>query len=318
MDTKTKEHAVGIQRMYKEVIEGLTRNRKELSSKYFYDERGSKLFDEICHLEEYYVTRTELQIMQDHILEIASKMGDAVQLIEYGSGSSKKIRILLDNIRAIRAYVPIDISCEFLAQSAARIAAAYPAIQVQPVCADYSAPFDIPVPDESIKQRVVYFPGSTIGNFHHDEAIAFLQNMARAAGQDSALLIGVDLKKDENVLHRAYNDARGVTAEFNLNQLAHFNKALGSDFDLKSFEHHAFYNKDMGRIEMHIRSRRKQDVHVNGNVVHFVKGETIWTESSYKYSLEEFAELAERAGYHVEKVWTDPGQLFSVQYLRVE
>ncbi len=317
MEPKTKEHAVGIRRMYKEVIAGLRKEKKELSSKYFYDERGSELFDEICRLEEYYVTRTELQIMQDNIDEIVAVMGEAVQLIEYGSGSSDKIRILLDNVQAIRAYVPIDISCEFLARSAARIAAAYPHIQVQPVCADYSAPFDIPVPDESIRQRVVYFPGSTIGNFHHDEAIAFLKNMAHAAGQDSALLIGVDLKKDEDVLNRAYNDARGVTAEFNLNQLAHFNKALGSDFDLKSFEHHAFYNKDMGRIEMHIRSLRKQVVHVNGDIVHFEPGETIWTESSYKYSIPEFAKLALEAGYSVEKVWTDNRKLFSVQYLRV-
>jgi len=317
MDTNIKEHATSLKQMYREVIEGLSKDRKELSSKYFYDERGSQLFDKICGLEEYYVTRTEAQIMQDNITEIESEMGQSLQLIEYGSGSSDKIRILLDNIPAIQAYVPIDISCEFLAKSAAQIAAAYPHIQVMPVCADYSRPFQIPDPDAAIRQRVVYFPGSTIGNFHHDEAIGFLKNMAQAVGGDSTLLIGVDLKKDEAILNRAYNDAQGVTAAFNLNQLAHFNKALGSDFDLKSFEHHAFYNKQMGRIEMHIRSRRAQEVHVNGDIVPFEKGETIWTESSYKYSLPEFSALADEAGYHVVKVWTDDKKLFSVQYLRV-
>ena len=316
MDRKTREHAVGIKLMYKEVIDGLSKDKKELSSKYFYDERGSQLFDEICSLEEYYVTRTELKIMRRNIDEIAARMGKSVQLIEYGSGSSEKIRILLDNIPEIKSYVPIDISCEFLAKSAARIAESYPGLQVAPVCADYSSSFEIPDAEQEIAQKVIYFPGSTIGNFHRTQAIAFLQNIVRVGGKNSALLIGVDLKKDEEILNRAYNDSKGVTAAFNLNQLAHFNRALGSDFDLQNFEHDAFYNRDVGRIEMHIRSRREQDVHVNGNVVHFEAGESIWTESSYKYSLPEFAALAAEAGYSVEKVWTDAENLFSVQYLK--
>ena len=316
-DILIKDNSTGIKLMYQEVIEGLSKPRKELPSKYFYDERGSQLFDEICSLEEYYVTRTELGIMHKNIDEMSDVMGDKLMFIEYGSGSSEKIKIILDHIKGICTYVPIDISCKHLAKSAAQIASQYKKLEVIPVCADFNKPFSIPDPKNKIVHKIVYFPGSTIGNFHPDEAREFLKRIALVAGPKGGLLIGVDLKKDTSILNKAYNDSRGVTAEFNLNQLKRFNRELGSNFNLDNFRHNAFYNNEEGRIEMHLVSQINQSVQVNGTTISFEKDETIWTESSYKYTLDEFKILANDSGFSVKKVWTDKDNLFNVQYLDV-
>lgn len=300
-----------------EVVEGLGGDQKTLPPKLFYDERGSELFARICELPEYYPTRTEARIMREHAPEMARAIGPAAMLIEYGSGTADKTRILLDHLDSPAAYVPIDISCEHLMESSAAIAARYTGLSVLPVCADYDQPFEIPVPAVPVSKRVVYFPGSTIGNFHPPDAEAFLRRMACRAGPQGALLIGVDLKKDSSVLHDAYNDSQGVTAAFNLNVLARLNREIGSDFDLDRFAHRAFYNDVDGRIEMHLVSLADQRVSIGGEPVAFRKGETIWTESSYKYTVDEFARLASWAGLSLEQVWTDDDDLFSVHYLTV-
>ncbi|HHM02485.1 MAG TPA: L-histidine N(alpha)-methyltransferase [Caldithrix abyssi] len=317
MEPEVKKDDTGIKAMYREVLSGLSLRPKTLPSKYFYDERGSKLFDAICDLDEYYVTRTELSIMEKYMDEMVEVIGRRVMLIEYGSGSSEKIKRILDAKSGIEVYVPIDISCAFLKESAAAIARRYPRLEVIPVCADFSKPFGLPQPRTQVEKRVVYFPGSTIGNFHRDEARAFLQNMAAVCGRGSGLIIGVDLKKDERVLHAAYNDARGLTAAFNLNQLERLNRELGSDFDLDKFEHKALYNAEAGRIEMHIVSNDKQRVSINGSVIEFEENESIWTESSYKYDIEEFRQLAREAGFQPQRVWTDERRYFSIHYLKV-
>jgi dimethylhistidine N-methyltransferase len=267
----------------KEVVAGLSKSQKELPSKYFYDERGSQLFDQICQLQEYYPTRTELAIMKNYIDEISDVLGEDLMFIEYGSGSSEKIKIILDHIKGIRVYVPIDISGDHLIKSAAQIAARYKHIEIIPLCADYSKPFIIPESQKTIRHKIVYFPGSTIGNFHPPEAVTFLSRIVNVVGKDGGLIIGVDLKKDNDVLYKAYNDQQGITAAFNLNQLNHINNVLNTNFDLNAFEHDAFYNSEKGRIEMHLVSKSDQTVQLNGSVIDFKKGETIWTESSYKY-----------------------------------
>ncbi len=317
MKPTVEKDSAGIKAMYREVLQGLSTRPKTLPSKYFYDERGSKLFDAICDLKEYYVTRTELAIMERYMDEIVDVIGEQAMLIEYGSGSSEKIKRILDARSGIEVYVPIDISREFLLENAAAIAGRYPHLEVLPVCADFSRPFDLPEPRKKVRKRVVYFPGSTIGNFHRNEAREFLKNIGRVCGKDSGLIIGVDLKKDERILHAAYNDARGLTAEFNLNQLQRLNRELGSNFDLDKFAHKALYNREAGRIEMHIVSNDNQRVNINGSVIHFEKDESIWTESSYKYHVEEFRELARQAGFHPQKVWTDEQNYFSIHYLKV-
>jgi len=297
-----------------EVLRGLRQQQKEIPSKYFYDERGSRLFDRICELEDYYPTRTEAAIMREHVAEMAELLGPSCLLIEYGSGSSTKTRILLDHLREPAAYVPVDISCEHLLRAAADLRQVYPGLRVLPVCADYTAHFELPDRDGAVARTAVYFPGSTVGNFHPEQAREFLRHVVDVAGPGGALLIGVDLKKDPRILERAYNDREGVTAAFNLNMLARINRELGAEFDLDAFRHHAFYNEDHGRIEMHLVSLRAQTVRVGNVAIAFREGETIFTESSYKYDRDEFAQLAGRVGWTVERVWTDAQGLFSVQY----
>ena len=297
-----------------EVLEGLSAAQKRLPYKLFYDERGSALYEEITRLEEYYPTRTELGIMQAAITELAELLGPNCLIIEYGSGNSEKTRILLDSLERIAAYVPLDISRAHLRRAAADLSAEYPGLEIRPVCADYTTDIDLPVISKPVARRVVYFPGSTIGNFEHEDAVAFLERVAAYCEPGDALLLGVDLKKNRKVLEAAYNDAPGVTARFNLNMLRHINDRLGTDFDLQKFEHRAFYNDDRGRIEMHLVSLSDQAVALNGESIRFCEGETIWTESSYKYTPEEMGLLAKRAGYDVERVWTDQDCLFSVQY----
>lgn len=299
-----------------DVVAGLRRAPKSLPCKYFYDARGSALFDRICALDSYYPTRTELAIMRAHVADIAGRLGRGCRLVEYGSGSSLKTRVLLDHLPALAGYVPIDISREHLMSAAADLAAAYPGLDIQPVCADYTGPLDLPAPRRPVARQVVYYPGSTIGNFHPPDAEAFLARMADVAGPGGGLLIGVDLKKDVAVLEHAYNEPDGVTAAFNLNLLGRINRELGGDFDLTQFRHHAPYDAEAGRIEMRLISLRPQVVRVAGEAFAFAAGEPIVTEHSYKYGLAEFEALAWRAGWSLEAVWTDTRRWFSVQWLQ--
>jgi dimethylhistidine N-methyltransferase len=296
-----------------EVQRGLQQPQKSIPAKFFYDVRGSRLFDRITDLPEYYLTRTEMGIMKRFVGEMVEWMGPRTLLVEYGSGSSLKTRILLDHLTDPAGYVPLDISKEHLLRSAATLAAAYPDLVVLPVCADYTTAFDLP--DFDGARPVVFFPGSTIGNFTPDEARAFLRRIAGSVGPGGGLLIGVDLKKDAAVIEAAYNDAQGVTAAFNKNVLARINRELGGTFDLDLFEHRAFYNRAHGRIEMHLFSLVDQCVRLGALRIPFQRGETILTEYSYKYSLDDFAALAASAGFAVEQVWTDDERLFSVQDL---
>jgi len=299
-----------------DVTHGLQKQTKELPCKYLYDERGSILFDKICELDEYYPTRTELNIMQTYVDEIVARFGQNVLLIEYGSGSSLKTRVLLDNLSGLAGYIPIDISKEHLLNAAAKLKKIYPHLNVQPVCADYTDLFRLPDDISSSASRVVYFPGSTIGNFNPDDAVRFLQSIYNIVGSSGQLLLGVDLKKDPHVLHRAYNDRSGITASFNCNILTRINRDLGANFNTEQFKHYAYFNPSHGRVEMHIISLAEQTVRINGSTIKFAKGESIHTESSYKYTVQEFAELAGKAGFTVERVWTDEDELFSVQLLR--
>jgi dimethylhistidine N-methyltransferase len=296
-----------------EVLAGLSARPKSLPCKLFYDERGSILFDEICRLPEYYPTRTETRILEVSAGEIAELIGPGAEILELGSGSSRKIRILLEALETPAAYVPIDISREHLRRSATALAAEFPELRVAAVCADYTAEFEMPNLGE--ERRVAFFPGSTIGNFEPEEAEAFLRRIAKLIGHGGGLVIGVDLKKDRTVLERAYDDAAGVTAEFNLNILRHINGALGADFDLSRFRHVALWNEIEGRIEMHLESRAAQTVSVAGQRFRLTRGERIHTENSYKYEIGEFHRLAGRAGLTARRTWTDEDRLFSVHFL---
>lgn len=300
---------------YDEVIVGLTQEAKTLPCKFFYDERGSQIFDRICDLPEYYPTRTEMAIMRDSVDEMVALLGADCRLVEYGSGSSLKTRILLDHAPGLASYVPVDISREHLLKSARNLTTAYPTLEVLPVCADYTQEFSLPQGRRAVRHSVVYFPGSTVGNFHPRQAQEFLAGIAHLCGAGGGLLIGVDLKKSPGILEPAYNDAQGVTADFNLNLLTRINRELGGDFDVERWEHQALYNPLQGRIEMHLVSLENQQVRVGDVTVRFEAGETIHTECSYKYSLPDFDCLAQSAGWNVQRVWTDAQQLFSVQYL---
>ncbi|MGF1633154.1 MAG: L-histidine N(alpha)-methyltransferase [Phycisphaerae bacterium] len=302
--------------MLDEVVAGLSREeQKTLPCKYLYDEDGSRLFDRICDLPEYYQTRTEMQIMRDNIAEIGRCVGDEALLVEYGSGSSLKTRILLDEIDLLSGYVPIDISRWYVETSARRLQKHYPDLEILPVVADYSTPIRMPEPEANVNRRVAYFPGSTIGNFHPHEAIDFLMRVRDAMGEGGGLLLGVDLRKDPAVLHAAYNDSAGVTAAFNLGILHRINRELDADFDPDAFAHYAPFNPGQGRIEMHLVSLKQQVATVDGQSFELDPGESIWTECSYKYTLKGFARVAARAGFSVQNVWTDADRLFSVQYL---
>jgi L-histidine Nalpha-methyltransferase len=297
------------------VLEGLRKLPKELSPVWFYDEVGSSLFDSICELPEYYITRTELEIMRLHAAEMAAHIGPGAALIEFGSGTSLKTRLLLERLDAPAVYAPIDIAREHLLDAAGAIARDYPGLRVAPVCADFTAPFELPPQVSAAKRRVAYFPGSTIGNFETSSARALLTRMREIVGPHGAALIGADLRKDRAVLERAYDDGAGVTARFNRNALRHLNRKIGADFDLDAFEHLAVWVEDMSRIEMHLVSRADQQVHIGDQTVAIRRGEHLHTEYCHKYTLESFAELAASAGFKVSRVWMDPEQKFSVQLL---
>ena len=303
------------ERFRTDALRGLSRPDKSLPCKYFYDAEGSKLFDQICTLREYYPTRTELGILRAHAAEMARALGPELLLIEYGSGSSIKTRLLLDRLVRPAAYVPVDISREHLFESALALRLDYPDLAVLPVCADFASRFTLPRLARPAARRAVYFPGSTIGNFSEPAAVALLAGMARLVGPGGVCLVGVDLIKDANVLERAYDDARGVTAAFNLNLLARLNRELDANFDLRRFRHRAVWVEEASRVEMHLVSDAEQTVHVDGVPIHFAAGESICTEHSHKYSLEGFSRLARRAGLRVHRVWTDRQRRFSVQCL---
>jgi len=319
MPTSTRVHPVLDQAPATEsfrdaVLTGLRKNQKRIPSKFLYDERGSKLFDKICTLDEYYPTRTEISIMRQNVGAMTDVIGPQARLVEYGSGSSLKTRILLDHLEDLVTYVPVDISKSHLLDSAEALADDYPSLPVQPVCADYTTAFDLPEPPRSPRRTMGYYPGSTIGNFRREKARAFLEQIATTVRPDGGLLIGVDLKKEVDVMTAAYNDAEGVTAAFNKNLLRRMNRELDATFDLDTFEHHARWNEERGCVESHLRSEVDQSVTVGGESFSFRAGETIHTEDSHKYTLDGFASLAAAAGFEVDTVWTDERSYFSVQY----
>jgi dimethylhistidine N-methyltransferase len=301
----------------RDVIAGLTARPKRLAPKYFYDHAGAQLFEEITALPEYYPTRCELEILRARTPEIARLFAQRSALIEFGSGSSKKVRILLEAAPAITAYVPVDISSEMLRQEAAELRRDHPGLAVLPVEADFTRPFALPG-KVSVLAHTGFFPGSTIGNFEPHEACAFLRHAGRMLGRGSRLLIGIDLVKDTDVLNAAYNDRAGVTARFNLNLLARINRELDGDFDLEGFRHHAFYNSERRRIEMHLASLRRQKARICGHVIEFRAGETIHTENSYKYTRASFDALARGSGWSLIAAWTDSQSNFLVQALALD
>ncbi len=298
----------------RDVIAGLKARPKQLPPKYFYDETGSQLFEAITEQPEYYPTRCELEILRTQAAEIGRLIPARAALIEFGSGSSRKARIVLRAAASVEAYVPVDISGDFLREDAARLRRDFPHLSIIPVAADFTAMTELP-PEIAAMPRAGFFPGSTIGNFEPHEACAFLRRAGGILGAGSVLIVGVDLEKAPDILYRAYNDAEGVTAKFNLNLLVRINRELGGNFDLAAFEHHAFYNAERHRIEMHLASTRRQKVRIGEATIEFRAGETIHTENSYKYSIESFQALALGSGWSPLKVWTDG--LFSVHALRV-
>lgn len=299
------------------VVDGLSSPQKTLPCKFLYDERGSQIFDDICDLPEYYPTRTERRILERHARDIAALAGPQARLIEFGSGAGTKIRLLLRALDRPAAYLPVEISREYMMAATEELAESFPELRIAPICADYTEPFTLPdLPGIVHGTTMGFFPGSTIGNFTRAEAVDFLSATRNLLGPGAVMIVGVDLVKDLNVLRAAYNDAAGVTAAFNLNLLRRINRELGGSFDLSNFRHDARWNDDLERIEMHLVSLRDQEVMAGGRRFGFEAGETIHTESSHKYRLETFQALAAEAGYEPLEVWTDEKQLFSVHALR--
>jgi dimethylhistidine N-methyltransferase len=295
-----------------DVVAGLTAKPKQLPPKYFYDLAGSALFERITALPEYYPTRSEIGILQTNAPAIASLFPSGSALIEFGGSSSRKARVLLGAAASVEAYVPVDLSGDFLQHDAAQLRRDFPRLAVYPLVQDFTKPFALPAEVAKLP-RAGFFPGSTIGNFEPHEACRFLRHAGAVLGEGAVFVVGVDLVKDTKVLYRAYNDAEGVTAQFNLNLLTRINRELGADFDLGAFEHHALYNEQQHRIEMHLASTKRQKVRVNGSTVDFRAGETIHTENSYKYTVESFQALARGSGWSPRKTWSDG--LFSVHAL---
>jgi dimethylhistidine N-methyltransferase len=308
------QHDHGFARAF---IEGMRSSPKRIPCKFFYDVVGSALFDQICDLPEYYQTRTERSLLRAHSAEIAGIMGSNIELIEFGAGALAKVRILLDALDNPRAYIPIDISGEYLAKVCSDLNGDYPALSLEPVVADFTRPFVLPVPKHGEARRVGFFPGSTIGNFSPDDAVAFLKTVSGIV-RGGGILIGVDLVKDPKILHAAYNDARGVTSAFNKNLLARANRELGANFDLDAFAHRAFFNRSASRIEMHLVSLGDQEVQVGGEAIGFLRQESVHTEDSYKYTVESFRALAWKAGLVPRQFWLDEARLFSVHWLEAD
>jgi dimethylhistidine N-methyltransferase len=297
-----------------EVLRGLLYIPRQLSHVWLYDERGCRLFEKICELPEYYLTRTETAIMREYAPAIAERLGNNFTLIEYGSGSAGKTRLLLDALPELRAYAPIDISASSLARAARLMQRHYPQLPVVPLCADFTRPFELPE-ELGNAPRVVYFPGSTLGNYERADAVRLLSAMRSLAGAGGAALIGIDLVKDPALLERAYDDAQGVTAEFNLNALRHVNRRLGIGLELSHFRHRAPWVEPEQRIEMHLVSALDQTIRVGAAVIRLKRGEFIRSECSHKYTSESFAALAAEAGWRVSASWSDPERWFGVQLL---
>lgn len=301
-----------------EVIAGLGKPQKTLIPTLFYDQQGSALFEQITQLEEYYLTRTEIMLLQTYGAEIASLIGEHCLLIEYGSGSSYKIRILLDSLVKPAAYMPIDVSREHMQQASQDLAKDYPDLDIEAVCADYTQQLLLPIYEKKcVGKKVIFFPGSTIGNLDNDQILWLLRQSAEIVGSSGGLLLGVDTKKDPKILHAAYNDAQEITAVFNLNILVRINRELGANFDIKTFSHYAFYDPKYSRIEMHLISLKDQKIMVADQIFDFRKGESIHTENSYKFTIEDIQRLAEQAGFDLKQSWTDQNQLFNLCYLSV-
>lgn len=298
-----------------QLVHGLAAPQKAIPPKFFYDRRGSELFDLICRLPEYYLTRTEIGILKARARDIANLTGPAAVLVELGSGAAEKVRPLLLALKPA-GYLGIDISRDFLLSATRRLAHDYPWLAVHAACADFSYPLQLNYPPAG-SRRLVFFPGSSIGNFTPDESVVFLQNQRELVGPNGAFVLGVDLKKDARVLHAAYNDAQGVTAAFNLNLLVRLKREFGAELDVSGFAHEAVYNEDAGRIEMYLVSRRAQCIRMAGREFELARDERLHTEYSYKYTLDEFQQLVGRAGYAPVEAWTDPAERFSVHYLRL-
>ena len=298
-----------------DIIQGLSATEPYIQPKYFYDETGSKLFEQICTSQEYYPTRTEVSIIRNNIDDLVENLGRECLLIEPGSGDSYKVRLLLDALRPV-AYLPIDISRRYLQDEAQKLAAEFTWLNVHAVCADFTGKLELPYHVEATN-KVAFFPGSTIGNFMPEQAVKVLQEINDMVGPDGGLLIGVDLQKDSAILNAAYNDKAGFTAQFNLNLLCRINRELGANFNLQQFKHQAFFNEEKSRIEMHLLSLQDQQVNIDEHVFSFRKEQSILTEYSHKYTIEHFQQLAEQAGFSRVKTWTDDDQLFSVHYLKV-
>ena len=295
-----------------QAMAGLSATPRTLPSKFFYDERGSDLFQQICELPEYYVTRTEFEILRRHGAEMAESIGTNAEVVGFGTGAGAKTRMLLQHLSNPIAYVPVDISKQRLVDSAQELSRVMPALEILPVCADYLQPLRLPTPSRQPAHIAVYFPGSTIGNLEPALARDFLTRVCRLCGHSGGLIIGVDLQKPREILEPAYNDSAGVTAAFNLNLLVRANRELGADFVLPCWRHRAVYNAQIGRIEMHLVSLGTQSVHLGGHTFDFQPGEFIITEFSYKYTVESFDALAVSAGFRLSRTWTDPQKLFAV------
>lgn len=300
-----------------EVLAGLSKSPRQLPYKFFYDEHGAQLFRQICELPEYYVTRTEIEILRLNGAEMAAALGPQIELIGLGTGAGTKTRILLEELECPAVYVPIDISKEQLEKSSERFRKMFPDLQILPVAADYLEPFELPLPRQLSSRSVIYFPGSTIGNFEPDDASEFLSRLVELVGEGGGLLIGVDLQKDRHVIEAAYNDSAGVTAKFNKNLLARINRELGTDFDLAHWQHYAIYNPAEGRIEIYLISETDQTVRIGDHSFEFRAGEKILTEYSYKHTIGGFTMLARQAGFEFQQVWTDDERWFGVFYFTV-
>ncbi|GAB5410143.1 MAG: L-histidine N(alpha)-methyltransferase [Balneolaceae bacterium] len=310
-DTITEQES-----MLQEVLHGMRLSQKSLPSKFFYDERGSKLFDEITELSEYYPTRTERRILEENLDEMASFLGEEILLIEPGSGSSEKTRILLSGMKSICCYIPIDISGEYLVKVAEGLRKQYPNIDIEPLATDYTTPFELPGIHEEAR-KIVFFPGSTIGNFNEETVKRFFEVISIIVGKSGGVLIGVDLKKDIEVLEAAYNDSKGITSDFNKNMLLHLNREIGSDFNPDFYDHKSVWVEEEGRIEMRLISNQDHLVNIDGEYFQLFEGEYIHTENSHKYSLDEFSRIV-APWFVVKKVWTDANDYFSVQYLEAK
>jgi L-histidine N-alpha-methyltransferase len=317
--TNDHHHVDANQALLEDVINGLSKHHKTLPCKYFYDDQGSKIFERICELDEYYLTRTELGLLNQVKSEIAEQIGPEALVIEPGSGAGQKIRLLLSSLVSPLGYSPVEISKNTLVQSVEDLGAQFPDIDMKPIAGDFAHVFSNPdyFAHEQAQKHVVFFPGSTIGNFESLDARRFLSKLANTVGGGGGLLIGVDLVKDRQVLLDAYNDSQEVTADFNLNILKRLNRELSCDFDIGNFQHQAIYNEELSRIEMHLVSRCKQSVCIEGNEFDFAKGESIHTENSHKYTLTSFKQLAQTAGFTLKKYWTDSNQWFGIFYLEV-